>query len=405
MNWETGTLGQLCNVRIGRTPRRDSPQFWGGTVVWVTVGELNGGIITDSEEHISDLAVSEVMPAPTAVGTLLFSFKLSIGKMAIAGVPLYTNEAIASLEIRDPTRLDRDFLRFALMASSSEVDANHAVLGKVLNKAKVEGISIPLPPFDEQWRIVDLLSRAEGIVRLRREAQKKVAEIIPALFLDMFGDPATNPNEWPVSSLGEHIDLLTGYAFKSSEFVSRGDSVRLCRGANVLPQCIDWSDVRYWPNEKASEFERFLLAAGDIVLAMDRPWISTGLKVARMTNNDVPALLVQRVARIRPKDTLVHAYIYAALCHDRFTAHCNAVKTETLVPHISPHDIRSFPIVVAPIAQQRRFAYLTEQMQSIASQQQEGLAKAEATFNALLAKMFAYDAAKAEQRYDAGVAA
>ena len=55
---------------------------------------------------------------------------------------------------------------------------------------------MPVPPIDEQRRIVDILSRAEGIVRLRREAQKKAAELIPALFLEMFGDPATNPKGW-----------------------------------------------------------------------------------------------------------------------------------------------------------------------------------------------------------------
>ena len=222
----------------------------------------------------------------------------------------------------------------------------------------------------------------------------------------MFGDPATNPKGWPTEPLGDHVDLLTGFAFKSSEFVAERESVKLCRGANVLPQRMDWSDVRYWPNERVDDYRQFMLAEGDIVLAMDRPWISEGLKVARMTKNDVPALLVQRVARIRPKNTLLYEYVYATLCHERFTAHCNAVKTETLVPHISPHDIRSFPLVLAPIDQQQRFASVVQQVQSIASQQREGLAKAEATFNALLGQVFpvADGSTTSEQELDAASA-
>ena len=144
--WPTKPLGELCDVRIGRTPRRDQPQFWGGDAVWVTISELNGGTITSSKEQVSDAAVRECMPEPVPSGTLLFSFKLSIGKMAVAGCPLYTNEAIAALPIRKPEELSRDFLRFALLRESHEGTANTAVMGKVLNKEKVRQLLIPVPP-------------------------------------------------------------------------------------------------------------------------------------------------------------------------------------------------------------------------------------------------------------------
>src|SRR5437588_77678 len=128
--WPREPLGELCDVRIGRTPRRDQLRYWGGRAVWVTIGDLNDGEITSSKENISEIAVRECMPAPVPIGTLLFSFKLSIGKMAVAGCPLYTNEAIAALPIRDPARMSREFLRYALMAESREGTADHAVLGK-----------------------------------------------------------------------------------------------------------------------------------------------------------------------------------------------------------------------------------------------------------------------------------
>ena len=140
--WPTKLLGELCDVRIGRTPRRDEPRFWGGDAVWVTIRELNGGEIKSSKESVSEAAVRECMPEPVPTGTLLFSFKLSIGKMAVAGCPLYTNEAIAALPIRKPHELSREFLRFALLRESHEGSANNAVLGKVLNKEKVQQLSI-----------------------------------------------------------------------------------------------------------------------------------------------------------------------------------------------------------------------------------------------------------------------
>ncbi len=257
-----------------------------------------------------------------------------------------------------------------------------------IRKTAVESWEITVPPLSDQRRIVDQLSRAENIVRMRREAEQKAKEIIPALFVDMFGDPATNPKGWGVAELRDHIELLTGYPFKSAEFVPEGETVRLCRGANVLPQQVEWSDARFWPIHRSDEFDNFSLQRGDIVLAMDRPWISTGLKVARISETDLPALLVQRVARIRPKSTVVAGYIYAALCHPSFAAHCNAVKTETVVPHISPNDIRSYRLPIPPVAAQAHFASAVESAVGLSKQTAQALEMALGAFQSLLAYAF-----------------
>lgn len=123
--------------------------------------------------------------------------------MAFAGRKMYHNEAIAALPVRNPAILDREFLFHALKATTHDGGANHAVLGKVLNKRKVEAIQIPLPPLDEQRRIVAILNRAARIERLRGKAQERLREFVPALFIKMFGDPVENPMGWEVTKLAE----------------------------------------------------------------------------------------------------------------------------------------------------------------------------------------------------------
>ncbi len=145
----------------------------------------------------------ECMPESVPAGTLLFSFKLSIGKMSIAGCPLYTNEAIAALLIRKPTELSCNFLRYALLRESHEGTANTAVMGKVLNKEKVQQLSIPVPPLSEQKRIVKLLDEADELRKLRAKAEERTSQLTQAIFLEMFGDPATNPKNWPTKLLSE----------------------------------------------------------------------------------------------------------------------------------------------------------------------------------------------------------
>jgi len=322
---------------------------------------------------------------------------MSSGSQAVVGKSAPLREdwsgsvgAFCAIVRPEQARIDPEFLALYMRSEAFRAWTRRSEGANIKNirHSELLDVRIPVPPMDQQRRAVDLLSRAENIVRMRREAEQKAKEIIPALFLDMFGDPATNPKGWGVAELRDHIELLTGYPFKSVEFVPEGETVRLCRGANVLPQQVDWSDARYWPMRRSDEFADFALRRGDIVLAMDRPWISTGLKVARISESDLPALLVQRVARIRPKPTVVTSYIYAALCHPSFAAHCNAVKTETVVPHISPNDIRSYRLPIPPVTAQALFASVVESAEGLSRQSAQALEMASGAFQSLLAGVF-----------------
>ena len=104
-------------------------------------------------------------------------------------------------------------------------------------------------------------------------------------------------SEWPTVRLGDVADLLTGFPFKSAEFVD--DGIPLVRGDNIGQGRLRWGGVRCWPSTKPSGAARYQLGVDDVVLAMDRPWIEAGLKYAAVQPSEVPSLLVQRVARLR----------------------------------------------------------------------------------------------------------
>lgn len=262
--WPTKPLGELCDVRIGRTPRRDEPRFWGGDAVWVTIRELKGGMISSSKENISEAAVRECMPAPVPPGTLLFSFKLSIGKMAIAGCPLYTNEAIAALPIRRPKELSRDFLRLALLRESHEGTANAAVMGKVLNKEKVQQLSIPVPPFAEQQRIVSLLDEADELRKLRAEADRRTASLLPALFHEMFGEPISGTKGWPVVRADQAGRVQLGRQ-RAPKYQTGKFTRPYVRVANVFEDRIDVNDLLSMDFNK-QDFAKYQLEYEDILL-------------------------------------------------------------------------------------------------------------------------------------------
>lgn len=378
MNVENVPLRDLCEVRIGRTPSRSNQNFWGGPGVWVTISELNGGELADSKEHISELAIRDVMPPPVPAGTLLFSFKLSIGKMGVSGVPLYTNEAIAALPIRDPERLDREYLRYALMATSGSVQANHAVLGAVLNKAKVEALPIPVRPISEQRCIVDLLSRAENIVRMRREAERKAKEIIPALFLDMFGDPAMNPNGWAIKSVAEVVAIESplrkpNFVTEANEVCIGPDSIESMTGQLLSQPTV--RDVR--PISGKYRYRR-----RDVLYSKIRPAL---VKVALAPSDGYCSADMYPLTcgqQLQPE------YLMQILLNKHFTRYALDRATRAQMPKINREALFSYRFPVPPTELQRSFARHCQGYRNVRELQRTALGISEQEFQSLLSGIF-----------------
>ncbi len=164
------------------------------------------------------------------------------------------------------------------------------------------------------------------------------------------------PEGWTAATIGEHADLLTGYAFKSDLYVSSADGIKLLRGDNVAQGRIRWRNVMRYPASQSTVLQRYYLQVGDFVIAMDRTWISAGVKIAEISAADLPCLLVQRVARLRARFSLRQDLLRHLFSGHRFEQYVKNVQTETAVPHISPGDIRNFDFLLPPMPEQRRIA-------------------------------------------------
>ena len=166
----------------------------------------------------------------------------------------------------------------------------------------------------------------------------------------------TARSTWPVVRLGDYVDLLAGFAFKSSGFTDNSEDVPLVKGDNVQQGYIDWGRAKRWPREASTALSKFRLASGDVVLAMDRPWVEAGLKLAWVKRSDPEALLVQRVSRLRGVNGLDTTFMRYVLCSQSFTNYIRPIVTGINVPHISPGQIRDFKFILPPLAAQRHIA-------------------------------------------------
>ena len=165
----------------------------------------------------------------------------------------------------------------------------------------------------------------------------------------MFGDPVINDKGWPKDKLKNHADVIVGYPFASSQYTA--DGLPIVGGYNLMQGFVQWENSKFWPSPEG--YEQYLLKAKDIVIAMDRPWVGSGFKIAIIEKADLPAILIQRTACIRCKD-IPTQFLYRLLDSAWFADHCQI--TGSLVPHISNKDILNYEIIVPPLDLQNQFA-------------------------------------------------
>lgn len=242
-------------------------------------------------------------------------------------------------------------------------------------------IQINYPDSDKQVEIVGILDKVSDIIKKRENELSALDNLIKARFVEMFGDPVENTLNWKKDRVESHIDLLLGYPFKSEEYVENG--INICGGLIIMPQKIIWENCVHWSTTEG--YEDYLLNADDIVMALDRPWISEGFKIAQVDKEHLPALLIQRTARIRAID-VNQTYLYWCFINGGFDKHSNV--TGSLVPHISAKDIKSFEIMLPPIELQNQFADFVTQVDKLKVEVQKSLDELQTLFNSLMQQYF-----------------
>lgn len=213
MSWPLIKLRNCCEVVGGATPKREVPEYWDSPdVPWVTpkdVSALACPTIEDAPEYISEAGFKSCSTSMLPKGSVLVTSRAPIGNIAIAGRDLCTNQGFKSLI--PGANVDGLYLYYCMKHSSERLQAlGNGATFKEVSKKIVEEFEIPLPPLPEQKRIAAILDKADAIRRKRQQAIQLADDFLRAVFLDMFGDPNSNPKSVDVLPMTEVFDIKTG---------------------------------------------------------------------------------------------------------------------------------------------------------------------------------------------------
>ena len=294
------------------------------------------------------------------------------------------------IPLRPRAGLDRRYLYFFLRSGGIVDRISNRTAGARMPRADMDfvlDLQIPLPPLDEQRRIVDLLSRAEGIIRLRREAKVKAAEIVPALFLDMFGDPSRNPKNWQMVTVGD----LAQYTRYGPRFPDRRYAMD---GAHILRTTDMSFDGELDPERSPvlpvtrDEIAKYAVKPGTLLITRTGATIG---KTAIFRGAPRPCIAGAYLIELGVNDRVIPEYVLRFLLGEFGQKQLSRGSRAVAQPNINAPAICAIPIPLPPYQLQLRFASVVEQLRALERLRETATAIAEAAFISELSRFFSPD--------------
>ena len=207
------SLGDICDIKIGRTPPRKQPQWFSESygVKWVSIKDMGntGKYISQTSEFLTADAIKKFNIPIIPAGTLLMSFKLTVGRLGFTEYNMCSNEAIAQLPIKDPDIVDKNYLYYYLKNFNFDSLSSTSSIATAVNSKTVKNISVNLPPLDRQKKIANILGSLDEKIELNRRMNETLEQLGQALFRHYFVD---NPEakSWDDVKVGELVDIKGG---------------------------------------------------------------------------------------------------------------------------------------------------------------------------------------------------
>ena len=263
-------LEDLFDLQMGKTPARNNPEYWNSEdYKWISIGDLSrsGKYIQDTKEYLSKKAVDESGITIIPAGTVVMSFKLSIGKTAIVSEPMFSNEAIMSFRDKRVVDLLPDYIYYMFLGRDWDVGTNKAVMGKTLNKATLSKIKVRVHSITEQKEIVQILDKVNAVIEARQLELEKLDTLIKARFVELFGDPVSNPMGWEKKALSEEAEIKIGpfgSLLHKEDYIAGGHT--LVNPSHIIDGKIVPDDKLTISDKKYDELSAYHLRKGDVVM-------------------------------------------------------------------------------------------------------------------------------------------
>ena len=355
MKWPTDSLGSLCDVISGGTPKRTVDEYWNGEIPWVKISDMLQGEIKHTDESITDRGLQESPARLLEPGTLLLSIFATVGRTAVLAIPAATNQAIVGLRIKTEN-LDQRYFRHYLDSQAETLKSkSRGVAQDNINTSILKDLEIPLPPLEEQRRIAAILDKCNDIQVADRKRRETLERFQASYFRHLFGEPSVSNESWPPMALVSCSATIQTGPFGSllhqSDYIRCG--IPILNPKHIVNGVVTCGENETIANDKAAELSVYQLKEGDVLLARRG---EMG-RCAVVTSKEDGWLCGTGSMFIRPlRDMLAPEYLCALLSSQYMRSKLEKIAIGTTLLNLNAKIVGDLSIPVPPIDLQRRYA-------------------------------------------------
>ncbi|HGE3932745.1 TPA: restriction endonuclease subunit S [Escherichia coli] len=344
MSWPMVSIESVAKVITGKTPPKADPNCFGGNIPFITPSELtDSDYLLKPETTLTEkgLATTKLIPK----NSILVCCIGSLGKMAIADLPVATNQQINSVIFDD----DKIYYRFGFYALKLLKNDLRKIAPSttvaIINKSRFSELKIPCPPLEEQKRIATILDKADGIHKKREQAIKLADDFLRAKFLEMFGTPANNIHRFPKGTIRDLVDSVN-YGTSAKASIDSGEYPILRMGNITYQGRWDFTDLKYL-DLSVKEKDKYLVKEGDLLFNRTNSKELVG-KTA-VYEEDRPMAFAGYLIRVRPNSIGNNYYIsgYLNSIHGKITL-MNMCKSIVGMANINAQELQNIEILIPP---------------------------------------------------------
>lgn len=390
--WEMVRLGDVCIVERGGSPRPIEKFITEDVkgINWIKIGDTvpNSMYITATKEKIKPEGIKKSRQVYS--GDFLLSNSMSFGRPYILKIDGCIHDGW--LLIRDEKQIfDKRFLYYHLASDKTYAKFKELAVGGVvnnLNSGMVRDLTIPLPPLPVQQKIADILDHAGALIEKRKAQIEKLDLLVKSQFIEMFGDPVTNPMGWEVRKLGTLSTLITKGSspnWQGINYVNDKTQVLFITSENVREGFIDYSKEKYLEDRFNIIQPRSVLQKNDILINI----VGASIGRAAIYKQNERANINQAVALVRCEDIINIDYLCVFLNSPRALQMYMEMQVDVARANLSLKNISDLLIICPPLPLQNDFAAFVERIETQKAQLKKSLALLELNYKSLMQKCFA----------------